>query len=106
MGLERVDSPANGAPDLLGSFQILTFVQDSDQRFYPVHGDSYIAIVEFSDPIRAKVLLTYGNSTQPNSPHYGDQLELFSRKELRDAWLTRDEIEAHLEERKSLVISR
>lgn len=93
------DLPANGAPDLLGSFQILTFVQDSDQRFYPVHGDSYIAIVEFSDPIRAKVLLTYGNSTQPDSPHFGDQLELFSRKELRDAWLTRDEIEAHLEEK-------
>lgn len=93
------DLPANGAPDLLGSFQVLTFVQDSDQRFYPVQGDSYIAIVEFSDPVQAKVLLTYGNSTQPDSAHNGDQLELFSRKELRDAWLTRDEIEAHLEER-------
>jgi acyl-homoserine-lactone acylase len=93
------DLPANGAPDLLGSFRVLTFVQDKDRRFHPVHGDSYIAVVEFSDPVHAKVLLSYGNSTQSGSPHVGDQLELFARKELRDAWLTRDDIEAHLEDR-------
>jgi acyl-homoserine-lactone acylase len=93
------DLPANGAEDLLGTFSVLTFEQDTDLRFYPVHGDSYIAVVEFTDPVRAKVLLTYGNATQPGSAHVGDQLELFSRKELRDAWLTREEIEANLEAR-------
>lgn len=93
------DLPANGAEDLLGTFSVLTFEQDTDLRFYPVHGDSYIAVVEFADPVRAKVLLTYGNATQPGSAHVGDQLELFSRKELRDAWLTREEIEANLEAR-------
>jgi acyl-homoserine-lactone acylase len=55
--------------------------------------------VEFTQPLKAKVLLSYGNSSQPNSKHYGDQLELFSRFEMRDAWLTRGEIEANLEER-------
>ena len=93
------DLPANGAPDLLGTFRVLTFVQDRDLRFRPVHGNSYIAVVEFSDPVHAKVLLSYGNSSQPGSPHMGDQLELFARKELRDAWLTRPDIEAHLEDR-------
>jgi acyl-homoserine-lactone acylase len=92
------DLPANGAPDLLGTFRVLTFVQDTDLKFKPVHGDSYIAIVEFSNPVHAKVLLSYGNSTQPGSPHMGDQLELFAAKELRDAWLTREDVEAHLEE--------
>jgi acyl-homoserine-lactone acylase len=95
----EVDLPANGGPDLLGTFRVLTFVQDKDLRFRPVHGDSYIAVVEFSNPVHAKVLLSYGNSSQPNSPHLGDQLELFSKKELRDAWLTRDEIETHLEDK-------
>jgi acyl-homoserine-lactone acylase len=79
----------------------LTFVQDRDRRFRPVHGDSYIAVVEFSDPVHAKVLLSYGNSTQPDSPHNGDQLVLFARKELRDAWLTRAEIVKHLEDQTS-----
>lgn len=97
------DLPANGSYDHLGTFRILTFVPDTDLRLKPVHGDSYIAVVEFAETVRAKVLLSYGNSTQPGSPHVGDQLELFARKELRDAWLTRDDIEAHLED--SLAIT-
>lgn len=92
-----VDLPANGSFDLLGTFRILTFVQDEDLRFRPVHGDSYIAVIEFGETVQAKVLLSYGNATQPGSPHMGDQLELFARKELRDAWLTREQIEAHLD---------
>ncbi len=64
-----------------------------------VAGDSYIAAVEFSDPIRAAALLAYGNASQPGSPHVGDQLDLFAKKELRPVWRTREEIEAHLEER-------
>jgi acyl-homoserine-lactone acylase len=102
----KYDLPANGAADLLGSFRVLTFVQDPDLHFHPVHGDSYIAVVEFSDPVRAKVLLSYGNSTQLDSPHNGDQLELFARKELRDAWLTREAIEANLEAKEVLTESR
>jgi acyl-homoserine-lactone acylase len=47
-------------------------------------------------------LLSYGNATQPHSPHVYDQLELFARKQLREAWLTRPEIEAHLELREVL----
>lgn len=93
-----VDLPANGAPDLLGSFRTLTYEPDKDLRFRPVQGDSFIAVVEFGETVHAKVLLAYGNATQPGSPHMGDQLTLFSEKQLRDAWLTRADIEAHLED--------
>lgn len=93
------DLPANGSYDHLGTFRILTFIPDPDLRLRPIHGDSYIAVLEFGEEIRAKVLLSYGNSTQPGSPHMGDQLELFSRKELRDAWRSREDIEANLEDR-------
>jgi hypothetical protein len=65
-------------------------------------GDSYVAITEFSDPVRAKVLLTYGNASQPGSPPNGDQMELFSRKEMRDAWLSREDVEANLAEREEM----
>ncbi|MEZ4669225.1 MAG: acylase [Anaerolineae bacterium] len=91
------DYPASGTDDVLGTFRTLTFTQDNDLRFRPVAGESYIAVVEFSDPPHAKVLLAYGNATQPDSPHFGDQIPLFAEKRLRDAWLTRAEVEAHLE---------
>jgi acyl-homoserine-lactone acylase len=94
---DSIDFPANGGPDYMGIFRVLYFAPDEDKLFRANNGDSYVAIVEFSDPVRANVLLSYGNSTQPNSPHRGDQLELFSQKKLRPVWRTREQIEQNLE---------
>jgi len=93
------DLPANGGPGWMGIFRVLGFALDEDRLFQANSGDSYVAIVEFSDPIRANVLLSYGNSTQPNTPYRGDQLELFSQKKLRPVWRTRKIIEQNLEQR-------
>ena len=65
-------------------------------------GESFVAVVEMGPKIRAQVLTVYGNSSREGSPHQSDQVELFSKKQLRDAWLTRAEIEAHLERRDPL----
>ena len=61
-------------------------------------------MIEFGEPVRAQVLLSYGNASQPGSPHLGDQLTLYARKELRRAWRTRAEIEANLEAREMLAL--
>jgi acyl-homoserine-lactone acylase len=96
----NVDLPASGGPGLFGIFQVVDLAPASGGGFQQVAGDTYMAAVEFSNPIRAKVLTTYGNATQPGSPHMGDQLPLYARNELRSVWRTRKEIEAHLESRK------
>ena len=93
------DLPANGGPGALGIFRAVGYSEDEDGRFRAVVGDSFVAAVEFSKPLRAGVLIGYGNASQPGSPHLTDQLPLFSRKELRPVWRTRPEIEAHLESR-------
>ena len=54
-------------------------------------------LVEFGDEPKMKVLMSYGNSSQPGSPHRIDQLPYLSRKELRTAWRTRKDVEANLE---------
>ena len=92
----KIDLPGNGA-DLLGTFRSINYSPASDGRFTSVAGDNFIAVVEFGSSVRAKVLLTAGNSSDPSSPHLGDQLVLAAKKQLRDAWLTREEIEKHLE---------
>lgn len=91
--------PANGGPgDPYGIFSVLSQCSDNNSsQNVTCHGDSYIAAIEFSEPIKAKVLLTYGNSTQPKSKHRGDQLPLTNKKQLRDALLTREEIEMFME---------
>jgi acyl-homoserine-lactone acylase len=93
------DFPANGGDDSLGIFRS-TWTNDGpdENNQYTIQGgDSWVFIAEFGDTVTAKVLVSYGNATQPGSPHIGDQLELFAEKELRDAWLTRESVEANLE---------
>jgi acyl-homoserine-lactone acylase len=93
---DSLDLPANGARDGLGVFRVTGFEPTSDGRFRANSGDSYVSVIEFGSPIRARGLLTYGNASQPGSPHRTDQFALYARKELRDVWLTRDEIERNL----------
>ncbi len=94
------DFPGNGATgDDLGVFRVVQYAPWKGREFQGVGGDTFIAIVEFSHPLRAKVLLMYGNSSNPHSPHFGDQLGLASKYQWREPWLTRAEIAKHLENR-------
>ena len=100
----KFDFPGNGASgDELGVFRVIEYAPWKYGKFEAVGGDSFIAIVQFSNPIEARVLLPYGNSSNPDSPHFGDQLELMSQKTWRRPWMTRAEIEKHLEARTILV---
>ncbi len=96
-----IDLPANGGGGELGIFRVLGFAPDKDRKFRATGGDTYVAAIEFSNPVRAMALVSYGNSSQPGSKHQSDQLPLFARKELRPVWRTREEIMKHLEERKA-----
>jgi len=99
------DGPANGGPGGLGIFRVVEYGQTKDGHLQAGFGDSFVSVVEFSNPLRARVLLTYGNASQKGSPHVGDQLSLFAKQELRPAWRTRKEIEANLESRESIFAS-
>lgn len=100
------DGPANGGPGGLGIFRVVEYGQTKDGHLQAGFGDSFVSVVEFSNPVRARVLLTYGNASQKGNPHAGDQLKLFSKQELRTVWRTRKEIEANLESREALQITK
>ncbi len=95
----NVDLPGNGGDGDLGIFRVVNFAPSENNQFQPVAGDSYVAAIEFSNPVKAMALMSYGNSSQPGSPHSVDQLPLFARQQLRPVWRTRKNIEAHLETR-------
>ena len=96
-----VDLPANGGPGALGVFRVVGFRQAPSGLRQATTGDSFVMAVEFSNPVRARALLSYGNFSQPNSPFRDNQLRLFVQKKLRRVWRTREEIEANLEFRES-----
>lgn len=96
----NVDLPGNGGDGDLGIFRVINFAPSAGGKFQPVAGDSYVAAIEFSKPVKAMALIGYGNATQPGSSHATQQLPMVQEKKLRPVWRTREEITANLEERK------
>jgi acyl-homoserine-lactone acylase len=91
-----INLPSNGAAGAVGVFRVAAGGRTNDGIQTIRHGDSWVAVVEFGETTRAKVLVSYGNSTQAGSPHYGDQLKLFSEKKLRDAWRTHEQLKGNI----------
>ena len=94
----NLELPANGGFGNLGIFRVITFGPMKEKKREPIHGETYVVMVEFGKQrATARALIGYGNSSQPGSPHIEDQLEFMTRKELRPVWRDRKEIDANLE---------
>lgn len=98
----KIDLPGNGNNGMDGSFRIVWYNKDKDKKEQAVGGDSWVSVIEFGDKVRAKVLLSYGNASQANSPHAGDQLQLFAKQELRDAWFYLNDLKGHIRKTETL----
>jgi len=90
-----IDLPANGVDGELGVYRVAWPAKFDKKNMYVGGGDSWVSVIEFGDKIKAKALLSYGNSTQKDSPNNGDQLKLFSIKELRDVWFYPTDVKAN-----------
>lgn len=97
--------PANGIDGSLGVFRVAWPGGGDEDNLHVGGGDSWVGVIEFGEEVNARVLLSYGNASQENSPHFGDQLELFSKKELRDAWFTKEEVKANTVKIESLKMN-
>ena len=97
-----LDLPGNGAPSQMGAIRTSGLGPFTDGTAQIVSGDTFYAVVEFSDPVRGEALLGYGNWSRAGSKHVTDQLELASQKRMRPILRTRREIEAALEYRQDL----
>ncbi|MEZ4869124.1 MAG: penicillin acylase family protein [Caldilineaceae bacterium] len=96
------DFSGNGNDGSLGVFRVIGYLPAPDGRLQSYFGDTFIAVVEFSDPVQAQVLMTYGNAANPTATGVGAQLALSAAKQLRPALLTRTAIEANLVLREAL----
>jgi acyl-homoserine-lactone acylase len=99
--LNGVDLPGNGGPGAIGIFRVVTPGPRVDGTSTPVHGDGFTMAVEYSNPIKAKVLVSYGDCSQPGCAHHTDQLPLFEHKQWRDVWRTRAELEKNVEKKET-----
>ena len=97
------DLPASVGPSGLGAFRVGGFARQKDGRYAINRGNTIVLTVELGDRPRAKGILTYGNTTDAESPFYGNQLELFSKGQLRDVLFERSAVKANLAQREALT---
>ncbi|MFT4246518.1 MAG: acylase [Pseudomonas sp.] len=97
----EVNLPGRGGFGNLGVFDVITWDPIKNGERLPQHGETWVSLVEFGTPLRARGLMSYGNATRAGSPHNSDQLQLLSNGEFRDLWTTREQVEQHLESRDS-----
>ncbi|MEZ5488699.1 MAG: penicillin acylase family protein [Gammaproteobacteria bacterium] len=67
------------------------------KNWYATSGNSFIAAVEFGDRVRARALMAGGLSSDPDSPHFFDQGQMYGVGEFRDVHYYREDVEAHAE---------
>lgn len=92
-----VNVPGRGGFGNLGVFDVITWNPIENGERLPQHGETWVAMVEFGTPLKAKGLMSYGNSTMPGTRHNNDQLSLLSKGEFRTLWTTREQVQQHLE---------
>jgi len=78
-------------------FTFITRPAEGLKRRYGYHGRAYASVIEFSRPVKAESIVAFGQSSDPKSPHYFDQAQLYVKGLLKPAWFTLPEIKANLE---------
>ncbi|MBX2945318.1 MAG: acylase [Cyclobacteriaceae bacterium] len=63
------------------------------KKLYGVHGNSFVAVVEFGERVKAKSILAGGQSGDPSSPHFFDQAQRYADVQFKDVAFYKEDVE-------------
>ncbi|MEY3666983.1 MAG: hypothetical protein RL572_523 [Pseudomonadota bacterium] len=63
-------------------------------RIYGNSGNSFVAVVEFGERVKAKSLLAGGQNSNPDSPHFADQAQRYVDRQFKNVAFYREEVES------------
>jgi acyl-homoserine-lactone acylase len=67
------------------------------KRWYGTSGNSFVAVVEFGDKVRAKAVTAGGESGDPKSKHFDDEAERYAAGNLREIYFYPEQLKGHTE---------
>jgi acyl-homoserine lactone acylase PvdQ len=73
--------------------------QEGTKKLYGVNGNSFAAVVEFGERVRAKSILVGGQSNDPASGHFVDQVPRYASGNWKDVAYYREDVEERATER-------
>jgi acyl-homoserine-lactone acylase len=69
----------------------------SSKKIYGTSGNSFVAVVEFGNTVRARAVTAGGECGNPSSPHFNDQAKRYSTGDLREVYFYRSQLKGHTE---------
>ena len=73
--------------------------QEGTKKLYGVNGNSFAAVVEFGERVRARSILVGGQSNDPASGHFVDQVPLYASGSWKEVAYYREDVEERATER-------
>jgi acyl-homoserine-lactone acylase len=67
------------------------------KKYYGTSGNSFVALVEFGEKVRAIAVSTGGESGDPRSPHFSDQAQRYISGDLREVYFYPADLTGHVE---------
>jgi acyl-homoserine-lactone acylase len=67
------------------------------KKWYGTSGNSFVAVVEFGDCVRARAVTAGGESGHADSPHFNDQAERYATGNLRVVYFYPSQLKGHTE---------
>jgi acyl-homoserine lactone acylase PvdQ len=67
------------------------------KKWYGSSGNSFVAVVEFGDKVRALAVTAGGESGDPKSKHFNDEAERYATGNLREVYFYRSQLKGHTE---------
>ena len=66
------------------------------KRYYGTYGNSFVAAVEFGPRVKARAVTAGGESGDPKSPHFGDQVGRYAAGNLRPVYFWPEDQKGHI----------
>ena len=67
------------------------------KKWYGTSGNSFVAVVQFADSVRVRAVTAGGESGNPASPHFRDEIARYASGNLRTVYFYRSQLEGHTE---------
>lgn len=89
--------PVPFTPGVWGSLASFSTNQSRTKRRFGTGGNSFVAVVEFGEKVRAKAITAGGESGDPASAHFNDEAVRYSAGALRDVYFYPEQLLGHTE---------
>ena len=76
---------------------IRSMPREGTKRWYGDYGNSFVAVVEFGKRVRARAVTAGGESGNPASPHFADEIQRYASGDLRTVYFYPDQLKGHVE---------